>query len=62
MAGTWMSVVQGFGGMRVNNSEITFNAMLPKKWKGYSFNVLFKGKVVNVSVDMNGTTVTEQLH
>jgi len=57
MAGTWMSIVQGFGGMRVNDGQLSFNAMLPKQWKSYSFNVLFKGKTVNVRVDSNGTTV-----
>jgi maltose phosphorylase len=59
MAGTWMSIVQGFGGMRVNDGQLTFNPILPKKWKAYSFNVLFKGKVVKVSVDKNGVNVTE---
>jgi maltose phosphorylase len=59
MAGTWMSIVQGFGGMRVNDGQLTFNPILPKKWKAYSFNVLFKGKVVKVSIDKNGVNVTE---
>lgn len=54
MAGTWMSIVQGFGGMRMKNGELSFNAILPKQWKSYSFNVLFKGKVINVQVDKNG--------
>jgi maltose phosphorylase len=54
MAGTWMSIVQGFGGMRIVNDELKFKPMLPKKWKGYSFNVLFRGKVVRVSVDDKG--------
>ncbi|HEY8404613.1 MAG TPA: family 65 glycosyl hydrolase domain-containing protein [Flavobacteriales bacterium] len=62
MAGTWMSIVQGFGGMRVKDGQVTFNTMLPKKWKRYSFNILFNGKVVHVSVDTNGTTITEQIH
>jgi maltose phosphorylase len=45
MAGTWMSIVQGFGGMRIVNDELQFHPMLPKKWKGYSFKVLFRGEV-----------------
>lgn len=57
MAGTWMSVVQGFGGMRVENNELKFSAMLPKQWQSYSFNVLFRGKVINVKVDSNGVVV-----
>ena len=58
MAGTWMSIVQGFGGMRVKNGELTFNAMLPKQWNSYTFRILFRGEVVVVRVDEQGTTVT----
>jgi maltose phosphorylase len=50
MAGTWMSIVQGFGGMRVENGELTFNPMLPKKWKGFSFKVMFRGEVKSLKV------------
>ena len=50
MAGTWMSIVQGFGGMRVVNGELTFNPMLPKKWKGFSFKVMFRGEVRTLKV------------
>jgi maltose phosphorylase len=60
MAGTWMSIVQGFGGMRVVNNEISFNPTLPEQWKAYSFNVLFRGKVVNVRIDKEGVIITEK--
>jgi maltose phosphorylase len=58
MAGTWMAVVQGFGGMRVVEDELVFNSMLPKKWKGYAFNVLFRGKRVHVEVNADGATIS----
>jgi maltose phosphorylase len=32
MAGTWMSIVEGFGGMRVNDTF--FFSKIPKQWKG----------------------------
>lgn len=57
MAGTWMSVVQGFGGMRIVNDELVFNSMLPKKWKGFAFNVLHKGKRVHVEVTHEGAKI-----
>jgi maltose phosphorylase len=59
MAGTWMSIVQGFGGMRVKNGELSFNTMLPKQWKSYTFRVLFRGEVTAVRVDEKGTTITK---
>lgn len=57
MAGTWMSVVQGFGGMRVEGDELAFAPMLPKQWTGYQFKVLFRNKVYNVIVDRSGHRV-----
>jgi len=59
MAGTWMSIVQGFGGMRVHQGQLTFNPILPTQWTSYTFNVLFKGKVVQVNVTKDGAEVTE---
>jgi maltose phosphorylase len=58
MAGTWMSIVQGFGGMRVENDELAFQPMIPKQWKSYSFKVLFRTKVVTVTVTPEGHTVS----
>ncbi|MFM7770754.1 MAG: glycosyl hydrolase family 65 protein, partial [Bacteroidota bacterium] len=55
MAGTWMSVVLGFGGMRVKNDQLVFvNSMLPKQWKSLTFNILFRNKKVNVRIDSSG--------
>lgn len=59
MAGTWMSVVQGFGGMRINKEgKLEFNARLPKQWKGFAFNILHHGKRVHVEVDASGAKIS----
>ena len=50
MAGTWMAVVMGFGGMRVVDGLLSFAPMLPKQWKGFSFTICFKGAVIKVHV------------
>src|SRR5690606_13392594 len=39
MAGTWMSIVEGFGGMRVRNGKLNFEPKIPKEWESYSFKV-----------------------
>src|SRR5690606_38498131 len=36
MAGTWMSVVEGFGGMRVKNDTLSFDPKIPKEWEAFS--------------------------
>ncbi len=50
MAGTWMAVVQGFGGMRVQEGKLAFAPILPPQWRGYTFKVRFRGQVVEVKV------------
>ncbi|PID91387.1 MAG: family 65 glycosyl hydrolase [Bacteroidetes bacterium] len=50
MGGTWMSVIQGFGGMRIREGRLSFDPHLPTQWKGLSFTVLFRGRSVKVSI------------
>ena len=50
MAGTWMSVVNGFAGMRVYDGELSFDPYLPKQWDSYKFKVTFKERVIEVEV------------
>ena len=54
MAGTWMSVVKGFGGMRVRNGQLHINAFLPDKWKSYSFRLEFRDRVLKIKVTADG--------
>ena len=54
MAGTWMSMLFGFGGMRINGDELEFAPVLPEKWNSYKFRILFKGRLIEVFVDKNG--------
>jgi maltose phosphorylase len=56
MAGTWMSVVKGFGGMRVRDGLLHFNPFIPAQWKSYSFRLEFRGRVVKLQVTQSGAT------
>ena len=60
MAGTWMAIVEGFGGMRVMNGTLVFNPMLPKEWSSYSFKVRFRGNLLNVRVSEDGVGVINE--
>ena len=55
MAGTWMSIVEGFGGMRVKNNMLSFTPKIPKQWEGYSFKVNFRNHILKISVSQNQT-------
>lgn len=50
MAGTWMSVVEGFGGVRVQNGALQLAPALPKQWTSYSFKICFRGALLKVAV------------
>jgi maltose phosphorylase len=50
MAGTWMAVVKGFGGMRVLGEQLILNPFLPNEWKSFSFKILFKKSLLQVIV------------
>ncbi|MEX0312781.1 MAG: glycoside hydrolase family 65 protein [Allomuricauda sp.] len=50
MAGTWMSIVEGFGGMRVKKDQLCFTPQIPKQWKSYSFKLNFRNQIVTITV------------
>ena len=56
MAGTWMSIVEGFGGMRVKNNQLHFSPQIPKQWQSYSFKVNFRGTILKVIVNHTETS------
>lgn len=58
MAGTWMSIVEGFGGMRVENDQLSFKPQIPEQWKAYSFKVNFRDRILKVDVSSGKTEFT----
>ncbi|MDB5063389.1 MAG: malP, partial [Mucilaginibacter sp.] len=57
MAGTWMAVIEGFGGMRVKDGILSFNPLLPPKWNAFSFQIGFRGALLNVRVSREGVSI-----
>jgi len=58
MAGTWMSVVKGFGGMKIKEGKLHFAPYIPEQWKSYSFKLDYRGRVINVKVSKEKTETT----
>ena len=56
MAGTWMSIVEGFGGMRVKDNTLHFSPKIPKEWEGYSFKINFRNQILKVAITHKETT------
>ena len=55
MAGTWMAVVEGFGGLRIRNGKPHFQTMLPAQWDGFTFKILFRDRLLEVKISREGT-------
>ena len=54
MAGTWLSIVQGFGGMRNFNNTLSFDPIIPKNWKSYSFKIKYRDHTIKVFKNHEG--------
>lgn len=50
MAGTWMSIVEGFAGKRVKDGWLYFSPTLPEQWESYEFKIVFQNRILNVEV------------
>jgi len=60
MAGTWMSIVEGFAGMRVKNGQLQFRPLLPGKWESFAFTILFRGAILKIKICEEGITIRNQ--
>ncbi|TDE31236.1 glycoside hydrolase family 65 protein [Flavobacterium ranwuense] len=56
MAGTWMSIVEGFGGMRIKEDMLHFSPKIPKEWEGYSFKINFRNQILKIAINHKETT------
>lgn len=57
MAGTWLTIVRGFGGMRVKDDKLYFKPQIPDKWNAFAFNILFRENQLNIRVERNKTII-----
>jgi maltose phosphorylase len=60
MAGTWLSVVEGFGGMRIKNNQLHLCPVLPKNWKSYAFKIGFRQAIITVKVNEQKVSLTNE--
>ena len=60
MAGTWLSVIKGFGGMQVHDGKLHFSPYIPDQWKSYSFRIEFRGRVIKVKVSKEKTETVRE--
>lgn len=57
MTGSWLAIVQGFAGMRVIDDELQFSPFVPKDWEGYNFRINFRDRLLEVTVNKEGSSI-----
>ena len=57
MTGSWLAIVQGFAGMRVENDTLRFAPFVPQAWDGYAFHVNFRGRLLHIDVTKERTSI-----
>ncbi len=56
MAGTWMSIVLGFGGLKLEEGVLSIHPTLPKAWSSLAFRLSFRHRTLHISVDKSHAT------
>lgn len=50
MAGTWQAIVNGFAGMRCQQSKLRFEPAIPEEWEEYTFRLRFRGRLLEIQI------------
>ncbi len=58
LGGVWMTVINGFMGMRLYTDGLHFNPILPKSWNKCSFKFNYQGAVMEVAVTEKSSQFT----
>jgi len=58
MAGTWMSIVEGMAGVRITEKGLSIYPHIPKVWKKYAFQILYKQSPIFIEVNLESCSIT----
>ena len=58
MAGTWMSIVEGFAGLRIKDGLLTLRPFIPYEWDRYSFHINYRGYKLKISISKTKVILT----
>jgi maltose phosphorylase len=58
MAGTWMSVIKGFGGVRIKDGSVSLRPSLPEQWQLLEFKLRFRQNVFHVEIKADSVKIS----
>ncbi len=50
MAGTWLSIVEGFAGLKLRQQKLFIDPLIPEAWEMYSFMIRFRNNLLKISI------------
>ena len=57
LAGSWMNIVYGFGGLQSDGEILSFDPVLPDCWQSLSFKLVYRGSVIRIDVTKDVTEI-----
>ncbi|MBD5394837.1 MAG: family 65 glycosyl hydrolase [Lachnospiraceae bacterium] len=57
IAGAWMNIIYGFGGLNSDGDELSLSPCIPQTWKKYTFSLRTKDSVLAVEVEQEKLTI-----
>ena len=57
MGGTWMSIIHGFGGVRIKETGLSLSPSLPSQWSHYEFTLFYLQRKISVKVNKEDVTL-----
>ncbi|KNG79534.1 glycoside hydrolase family 65 protein [Mycoplasma sp. HU2014] len=58
MTGSYLAIIEGFGGMIIRDGVPHFSPKLPQQWQGYEFNINFRSRILKVKRTKTETIIT----
>ncbi|CEG23651.1 Alpha,alpha-trehalose phosphorylase [Planococcus massiliensis] len=56
MGGTWLAIVYGFAGLRVKETGLYLNPMLPEQWQSFHFHFQYLGRLINIHIEKDAVS------
>lgn len=50
MGGTWMSMVYGFGGLRIKDDKLSLSPRVPEAWTSVAFKIKFRDNTLTINI------------
>ena len=57
MAGTWMSLIEGFAGLKIKNGQLSFTPKITEQWTSYAFHLNFRERILYIEVSHDHTNI-----